>query len=270
MACGLVNLGSCLPQVFFEFILDILNAPIQPFLQLTLDLLSEPINLSLFISLWVIIVYMLSMFYALLLVASGLSFMMSGYDVEKRENAKEWLRNIVIMIILVQASFFLYQLFIDLSAAITSATLTLIDPDFFLITINDISDLGLAILLSIVYIIVLIITTLILTLRYAFVAIGVVLLPIGIFMYFLQPLRAYGSLILNFLGIAVFVTFFDAVLLIGFSELVNIGIFSNMKILVLISAFLLIDVIMLFLMTFAIIRAGLNVYSGAKRLGAKL
>jgi len=270
MACGLVNLGSCLPQVFFEFILGILNAPIRPFLEIILNLLSEPINISIFIRLWIIIVYMLSMFYALLLVGSGLSFMMSGYDSAKRENAKEWLRNVVIMIILVQASFFIYQLFIDLSASMTSATLSIIDEDFFLIGTDDIDDLGLAILFSFLYILTLIITALVLTLRYAIVAIGVVLLPIGIFFYFLNPLKAYGSLILNFLGIAVFVPFFDAILLIGFSELVNIGIFSNMKILVLISAFLLIDIVMIFLMTFAVIKAGLNVYTDVRKLGAKL
>ena len=212
---------------------------------------------------------MLSMFYALLIVASGLSFMISGYDSSKRENAKSWLRNIVIMIILIQASFFLYQLFIDLASAMTSATLSLIDENFFLISADGISDLGLSILFSFIYLLTLILTALILTLRYAIVAIGVVLLPIGIFFYFLPPLKSYGSLILNFLGIAVFVVFFDAILLIGFSELANIGIFSSMKIVVLISAFVLIDVLMVFLMTFSVIKAGLGVYSDVKKIGGK-
>ena len=212
---------------------------------------------------------MLSMFYALLIVASGLSFMISGYDSSKRENAKSWLRNIVIMIILIQASFFLYQLFIDLASAMTSAVLGLIDENFFLISADGISDLGLSILFSFIYLLTLILTALILTLRYAIVAIGVVLLPIGIFFYFLPPLKSYGSLILNFLGIAVFVVFFDAILLIGFSELANIGIFSSMKIVVLISAFVLIDVLMVFLMTFSVIKAGLGVYSDVKKIGGK-
>jgi len=268
--CSLINLGACLPQKFFEFILDILNAPIIPFLDITLKLLSEPIDLSVFIPLWVIIVYMLSMFYALLLISAGYSLMISGYDSSKRENAKTWLRNIIIMIVLVQASFFIYQLVIDLSSAMTSATLSLIDGDFFLITIEDIPDLGLAIFLSFVYVAVLIITALVLTLRYAIVAIGVVLLPIGIFLFFLPPLKQYGSLILNFLGIAIFVTFFDVIILIGFSQIAEIGIFSEMKILVLISAFLFIEIITILLLLFSVVKGAFSVYSDVKRIGAKV
>lgn len=269
-SCSLINLGSCLPQVFFEFLRDIINAPLQPFLQLTLHLLSEPINIDLFGRIWIIIVYMISMFYALLLVASGLSFMISGYDSAKRENAKEWLKNIVIMIILVQASFFIYKLIINLAAAMTSATLSLVDPNFFLISIGSISDLGLAIMLGVVYLATLILTSLILTVRYAVVAIGVVFLPIGIFFYFFDPMKQYGSLILNILGSAIFATFFASILLIGFAQLSDIGIFTDLRIIVLISAFLFIDVLMLFLMFFSIVKSALNVYAGVKKLGAKL
>lgn len=251
--------------MFFDFILTVLLAPIQPFLQLTLNLLAEPINISLFLSLWVIIIYMLSMFYALLLVGSGLTFLISGYDVEKREQAKNWLRNIVIMIVLVQSSFFMYGLVIDLASTMTSAVLSLIDPNFFTISVDTTAGLGIAIILSVFYLVTLLITTLILVLRYAIVAIGVVLLPIGIFFYFLNPLKHYGLLILNFLGIAVFVTFFDAILLIGFSTLANLSIFSNLQIVVLIAAFLIIDILMCFLLFFAIVRSAFNVYSGIKR-----
>jgi hypothetical protein len=220
--------------------------------------------------LWAIIVYMLSMFYALLLVASGFSFMVSGYDSAKREQAKAWLRNVVIMIVLVQASFFMYTLVLDLSAAMTSATLSLVDQNFFLISITGLSDLGLAILLGVAYLATLVLTTLILTIRYAIVALGVVFLPIGIFFYFLNPLKQYGSLILNFLGIAVFVTFFDAILLIGFSQLSTIGVFSNLRIIVLISAFLFIDALMLFLLFFSIVKSAFKVYGDVKSIGAKL
>lgn len=226
--------------------LNILNAPIQPFLELTLNLLSEPINLTLFFSMWVIIVYVISMFYGLMLVASGFNFIISGYDVVKRENAKQWLRNIVIMIILIQASFFIYELAIELSSIITSAVLTLVDPDFFLISVDDIGDIGLAIVFALIYVLVLIVTALILVIRYAFVAIGVVLLPLAIFFYFLPPLKQYGSLILNFLGIAIFITFFDVILLAGFSKLVDLAIFGGMQILVLISAFMIINVFIIF------------------------
>jgi len=266
-SCGLANLGTCLIEKLFEFILSILDSPIKPVLDLTLDLLSEPINLSLFFSLWVIIIYMLSMFYALLLLGVGLNFMISGYDPEKRENAKTWLRNIIIMIILVQSSFFIYQLFIDLSSIMTSAVLSLIDPSFFSITADGIVNMGLSILFSFFYLGNLFTTLLILIIRYAIVSFGVVLVPIAIFFYFIPPLQQYGSLILNFLGVAIFMTFFDAIILIGFSKLVGLSVFGNMKIMVLISAFGLVNLLMFGLMLFTIIKAAFNIYTGVKGIG---
>ncbi|MEK6915977.1 MAG: hypothetical protein AABW89_05560 [Nanoarchaeota archaeon] len=263
--CGLINLGSCLPQVFFEFITNLINEPIQPFLQLTLNLLSESVNITLFAHLWAIIVYILSMFYALLIVGSGFSILIAGYDSEKREQAKVWLRSIIIMIILVQSSFFAYQLIIDLSSAMASAILSLIDPNFFTITVNSTIGLGLILFFNLCYLATLILTMLILILRYAIVSIGVVFLPIGIFFYFLSPLKQFGSLIINILGVSIFITFFDAILLIGFSTLTSVALFNTFQILLLITAFLTIDILALILMFFTISKATFNIYSNIKR-----
>ena len=68
---------------------------------------------------------------------------------------------------------------------------------------DSVSDIGLAILFSFFYMVTLVISALLLTIRYAFVAIGVVLFPIAIFFYYFPPMRQYGSLILNFLGTVV-------------------------------------------------------------------
>ncbi len=265
--CSLTNLGTCLVQNFFDFILAIVNAPIQPFLQMTLNLLSSPVNLNLFFSMWVIVIYVLSMFYALLLIGVGFNFMISGYDSEKRDHAKESLKNIIIMIVLIQSSFFIYGLAVDLSAIITSTTLTLVDPNFFLLGTGGIVDLGLAIMLSLVYLIALIFTSLVLVIRYAFVSFGVVLFPIAIFFYFMPPLKQYGSLIINFLGIAIFVTVLDSLILAGFGKLTTIGAVSNFQVIVLIASFVLINIFMFFLLFFAIIKSGSGVYTGIKRLG---
>ncbi|MBM3206849.1 MAG: hypothetical protein FJZ43_04495 [Candidatus Staskawiczbacteria bacterium] len=251
--------------MFFNFLFNIINAPVQPFLQIVLNLLSADVHTQIFLSLWAIIVYMLSMFYALLIVGAGVSFLISGYDSEKRESAKEWLRNIIIMIILVQSSFFLYQLALDLASSMTSATLNIVDENFFSLQVSSTIGLGLALSLGMVYVVVLILTALVLTLRYAIVAIGIVLFPIGIFFYFIPKLRGFGSLIFNVLGISIFITFFDAILLIGFSALMNVGVFNNLQIIILISAFLLIDILMVILLFFAITRAAFSIYSKVGR-----
>ena len=263
--CGLLNLASCIPQKFFEYLVSILNTPIKPLIGFIYNILSEPINLQLFVSVWAIIIYTISMFYAFLLIYSGFNFMISGYDPEKREQAKVWLRNVVIMIILVQASFFMYELAIELSSVLTTATLSLIDNEFFLLTFNNLGDIGLSLIFLIVYLATLLLTSLILIIRYVFVAIGVVLFPVAIFLYFIPVLRQYGSLILNFLGVCIFVTFFDAIILIGFSKLLNVGIFANFKILVMVAAFLVINLIMAFLMLFSIVKGALSIYQKFKQ-----
>ena len=258
--CGLLNLAVCLPEKFFQYIVGIINAPIKPLLSLTKNLLSEPINLHLFVNFWAIIIYMLSMFYGFLIIYSGFNFIISGYDSKKREEAKAWLRNILIMIILVQSSFFIYELAIELSSIMTTTTLSLIDYNFFLLTFDNIANMALELVFIILYFAVLLLTVLILIIRYAMVATGVLLFPLGIFFYFIAPLRPYGSFIINLLGILVFVTFLDAVILIGFSKLLSVGIFSNFKILVVIAGFLIIDTLMLFLMFFSVVKGALNIY----------
>lgn len=266
MACGLVNLGSCLPQTFFEFLINIFNAPVQPLLNLIISLLSEPVNLSIFKGAWIIIIYMLSMFYSLLLLGSGFSIMISGHNAERRESAKNWLRNIVIMIILIQSSFFIYQLAIDLSAIMTSASLSLIDTNLFSIGAQNGLDVGTSLLFGLMYLFTLAVTALILIIRYAFIAIGVVLLPLAIFAYFFPPTKYYGSLMLNFLGVAIFIGFIDGIILMGFSKLININLFSGMRILVLTSAFSTINLFMIFLLFFSIIKSGLSAISEVKKI----
>ena len=132
VSCGLTNLGSCLIDTFIEALLTIFNAPIQPILDFTKMLLSQPVNVGLFSGIWAIMVYILSIFYGLLFVYAGFNFIISGYDSERRENAKTWLKNIVIMIVLMQASYFLYESIIDLSSLMTAAIIGMIDEKLFL------------------------------------------------------------------------------------------------------------------------------------------
>jgi len=258
MDCGITNFGSCIPQIFFNFILNLLNAPLQPLLTLVQNLMTNPINLNLFSSIWAIVVYILSMFYGLLMLYSGFNFMISGYDAVKRAKAKEWFRNIFIMIVLVQASFFIYQHFVDLGSLLTNGALSLVNNSFFLLTADNLANIGLEFIFALLYGFILLVTVLILTLRYLIIAIGVVLVPIGIFCYFITPLRSYGKLILNFLGICIFITFLDALIFLVCAQLLTIPLFQNIKILVMISAFLFADILMFYLMFFSAIKSSLD------------
>src|SRR3989344_3087959 len=273
--CGLTNLAVCLPEKFFEFIVSLLNAPIQPLLNFTQSLLTEPVNINTFQPLWAIIISMISLFYGLFFLFAGFNLMVSGYDSAKRENAKTWLRNVVLMILCVQASFIIYDLLIEFSGLLTQGVLNLIDPKFFLLTVDNVVNFGLQIALLVPYIVVLLLTILLLGLRYLFVMVGVVLFPLGIFLYFIPPTQSYGKLILNLLLVTIFVPFFDGIILFGASALLGIAIFANFKIVVAIVAFLSVSLLMVLLIIFAILKAAISVMNsdigrGIKQIGKYL
>ena len=253
--CGLLNLATCIPEKLYDYFLNIINAPIQPLLTFVKSLLTEPVNISLFGSIWAIIIYILSMFYGLLLLYSGFNFMISGYDAVKREKAKEWFRNIFIMMIMIQMSYFIYSIVIDMNSLMTSGIINLTDEKFFLLTADNLINLGLQFFLGIFYVLTLIFSVIFLALRYIIVAIGIVFLPIGIFFYFIPPLNSYGRLIVNFLGICIFVTFFDSLILLAGSKLVELSIFANFKIVVMISVFSIANFLMFYLMFFSALKS---------------
>lgn len=253
-----------------ESVVTVINAPAQLMLNWVKNLLSNPINIQAFSSVWAIIIYMLSMFYAFLIIYSGFMFITSGYDASKREKAKEWLKNIIIMIILIQGSFFIYQLFLDLSSTMTASTLTLTSPNFFLLNVDNNASIGLQLILGGFFLVTLLFTSLFLVIRYAIVGVGVILFPLSIFFYFIPALKPYGLLILNFLGVSIFITFLDAILIIGFSQLMALDSFSNLKMLVMIACFLIINIVMFFLMFFSIVKAAWNVGSKIAAVAASL
>lgn len=257
--CGITNLASCISEKFFEFFLDILNAPIQPLLNLVYDLLIEPVNINIFSGIWGIVVYILSMFYGLLLIYIGLKFIIFGYSVEQRENAKTGLANILIMMVLVQASFYIYSLIIDVNSAVTAVILNMIQKDFFLLTADNITNLGLELVFVIPYLISITLTLIILTLRYMIVSFGVILFAVGIFFYFIEPLNNYGRLIIHFLFIAIISTFFYSIIFLASSKLLELNSFQNTKILVMIGAFALVDIVTILISLFVVVKSALKV-----------
>ena len=140
--CGLTDLAICLPQKFFEFLLSLLNAPLHPLLDLNKNLLTEPVNIHLFYSLWAVMIYVISLFYGLFMLFAGFNFLISGYDASKRENAKMWFRNVILMIIFVQGSFYIYELLIEVGARLTAGVIGIIDPTFFLLSVDSALSFG--------------------------------------------------------------------------------------------------------------------------------
>lgn len=245
--CGLTNLASCIPEKMYDFFIDLLNAPLQPLLWLVRTLLETPPETDMFHGIWAIILYCISMFYGLLFIYSGFQFLFSGHNVIKREIAKDWLKNTVIMIVLVNASFYLYKLVLELGSVLTTSVLSMVDEHFFLITADNIVNIGLEFLFITFYVLTLFLTVFFLIIRYLVVAFGVIFVPIGIFCYFIPPLRSYGRLTLNILGMFTFITFLDAIIILACSMLIEIPLFENIKILVMICCFSIVNLLFIIL-----------------------
>jgi len=96
---------------------------------------------------------------------------------------------------------------------------------------------------------------------------GVVLIPIGIFCYFIPPLKSYGKLILNLISLFIFIIFIDAIIMLESSMLINIAMFENFKIMVMISCFSLVNLSYIVLIWHVINKSG-AVETGGKIAGA--
>jgi hypothetical protein len=256
--CGLTNLASCIPQKIYDYTINLLNAPLQPLLSLMKNLLSNSPSITLFGGIWAIIIYCLSIFYSFLIMYAGVQFIFSGHDIVKRELAKEWLKNTIIMIVLIQASYYLYELILNVSAIMTSGILSMVDPSFFQLTADNLANVGLELIFTLLYVLVLVITILYLTLRYLMVCIGIILFPIGIFCYFVPPLKSYGRLIINLLGMLVFVTIIDVIVILACSKMIDISLFQNFKILLMITSLIIIDIIAVILAWHILTKTGVD------------
>ncbi|MFH0711551.1 MAG: hypothetical protein V1889_00315 [archaeon] len=265
-SCGITNLGTCLVEKLFDFIIYILNLPVKPLLALINNLMIEPVNIQIFVGTWSIIIYMLSLFYGILLLITGFRFLVSGYSPEQREKAKKSLADILIMMVLVQTSFFLYSLVLEIVASMTAVVYGSIPANFFLATSDGFVNIGLELVMMVPYVATLLITLIFLALRYICVGVGVVFCAIGIFFYFFEPLQSYGKLILNYLGVLISLPFFYSIILLASSKFLETETFSGLKILVMIGGFSLVNLFTLFIALFVIFKAANAVATPVKQV----
>jgi len=106
-------------------------------------------------------------------------------------------------------------------------------------------------------------TVILLMIRQAVIFIGVILFPIAIFMYFLEPLSHYGRLILNFLLSTMFVNFFVCLILLAFSKMAELDVYKSYDYLVLASSLVFVNLLIFMVMLFSIIKSA---FPKAKRL----
>jgi len=259
MTCDLLHLGDCVVEALFDFIFDIFNSASKPFLSLIYKFMHDPVNISVFADIWRVIVYILSLFYGLLLVWIGLKFIISGESPEQREKAKSDLKNIIIMMVLVQGSYYLYDLILAISSALTKTVLNMTGISFFQLSMEGVSNFAFNLIFGFIYILHLLVVLVILLLRYVLVSSGVIFFAIGIFFYFISPLQNYGKLILNSLGVLIFLPFAYSIFFLVGSRIVQLDNFRNYKVLIMVGTMNLVIIFTALLLLFVIVNAATKV-----------
>jgi hypothetical protein len=254
--CSLTNLGACLPEMFFRMLAELVSKPIQPIIEGVTALLSAQVSIEPFFALWQIILYIMGFFYLIMLTYSGFCFLTSGHDVIKREQAKEWFKNTFLVMIFTSASFYFYGLVIELGAVLTASFLQSVNPLFFQFTIDNISDLGTQLIISLLTVIILGTTYVLLIIRYILTAIGVIFIPFALFCYFIPPLKSYGKLILHVLGVLIFIPVVNALLIIACSKLAETVGTAVLKTAMLFNCFLIINLVTVLLLWHVFVKSG--------------
>ena len=228
-------------------------------LDLAEELLSANPDPELMFGWWQAITIIISSFYLLIFLIIGLMFLINGHSVVKREQAKEWLKNAVIMIIGVSVSFYLYKLILELSTDITKFMWITGFEQFFENTLF--ASTGIFMLIAFSGTIGFALITLFL--RYLFLLIGAVLFPIGIFLYLTPKFESWGKIIFNFLGMMLAIQFIDMIVLIGTQQAI-IQLAGNTGAgFVLPLGFLVIGIVNIAMMIYAIIKSALSIATNA-------
>ncbi|MFH0970156.1 MAG: hypothetical protein V1776_01715 [Candidatus Diapherotrites archaeon] len=185
-----------------------------PLMQLSQTLLTSNPDPSGLYGWWQSMVIVISSFYLLIFLFVGLLFLFSALNLEKRMEAKEWLKNAFTMIILVNLSFVIYGLILELATAITQYMWISGFQNFF--DTSALSEMSAATLL--IYGLAVLLTAITLFVRHIFLLIGVVLFPLAIFLYYVPPLQSWGRMILNLIGFALFMQFLDVVIFVASNQ----------------------------------------------------
>ncbi|MFH0955302.1 MAG: hypothetical protein V1777_04325 [Candidatus Micrarchaeota archaeon] len=204
------NLPQAISGALFESLKQSFFGFSQPMLDVAKTLITSNIEPMHFESLWLVFIAIINAFYLLLFMGIGLKFIVGSIDAVEREQSKQWLKKAVFMLVVVNASLLIYSLILQASSGMTTYLWdtqfeTLFSPGF----------AGLDFIWTGILSLFIALTTITLILRQIILIIGIMLFPVGLFLYFIPPLESYGKIILNILGITIFMQVLDVIILIA-------------------------------------------------------
>jgi len=158
--------------------------------------------------------------YSLSLMALALYFILRSNDAEGRASAKKWMENMLVMIVLLAFSFQIFKVMLDFSAYLAASAASESMKSMFSSPLSFSTSIF-ALVILIPAIAGMFLTFLTLLLRYLLIPFLLFLFPIAIFLYFTPLTQRWGKAFLGVIASVVFMTVFDALILLGLSSLFN-------------------------------------------------
>lgn len=229
-------------------------------------LLSTNPNIDSMENLWKSITLVISSFYLIIFLVIGTKFLMSGNNIEGREQAKEWLKNAFMMIVGVNVSFVLYKLLLETATAITQFIWITGFESLFSDSIT--SSAGFVLLIATSGAVGLAMITLFL--RYIFLLLAVLLFPIGIFLFYTPKLQNWGKIIFNLIGMALFMQFIDVIVFVASNQLMTDLAGQTGQAFVPALSFALVAVINILMVVYAVLKSAFSIADNSPILGMAL
>ena len=216
----LSNLPDCIAESFFNMLVSGLIYSSEQFLNYSLSFLTATPQLGWFCSPFKTVMAILESFYTIMIMALGLYYIVSATDPLGRSKAKAWAKNLLFMIVFLSFSFHIFDAILSLNQYISSTVYAQVNSNLFNINAS-LSSIIFALVLLFSFTMTGWLTFTTLMARYILIPFLLMLFPIGIFLYFIPSLRAWGAFIFRFVVLVVFMTSADALVMLGISTLFN-------------------------------------------------
>ncbi|MBI5227840.1 hypothetical protein HY988_04605 [Candidatus Micrarchaeota archaeon] len=213
----LYNLPTCIVEKFFSSLISGFVYGAEQFLQNALNFIIKGPDITLFCSPYTNVMKVLESLYSLALMGVGAYYIASAAEPEKMNDAKAWLHRIIFMIVALSVSYNLFSMILQLNQYITNS---LYNSALDNLSIQaTFSSIVFGFVISFNFILVAALTFFTLLIRYIMIPFLLLLFPVGIFLYFIPYTKKWGSFMLKFILLIVFMTSIDALLVSGLSAL---------------------------------------------------
>ena len=158
--------------------------------------------------------------YSLVLMGLALYFILRSSDAEGRATAKKWLENMLVMVVILAFSFQIFQILLDANSYLANSFASASMKSVFSSPMAF-PSVVFALFMLLFAVSGMLVTLATLMLRYLLIPCLLLFFPFALFLYFVPVTQRWGRAFLSITVAIVFMTAFDALLLLALSSLIN-------------------------------------------------